>query len=156
LLIKAKINSSKLEKEMGKEKNINHKGKIVDIKEEKIKVSIIAKSACSGCHAKSACTMSDSKEKIIDIINYGKNFEIGEEVNVVYKESLGWYALFLGYVLPFILVFLCLILTLLITEDELQSGLASLILLIPYYTGLYLFKNKIKKNFEFVIEKIYY
>jgi len=110
-------------------------------------------SACTGCHAKSACSMSDMKEKEIDIIDYSGNFKLGEEVKVVYQESLGWLALLLAYVLPFVLVLITLFIATSLT-DELTSGLLSLGVLLPYYSLLYFFKDRLKKTFSFTIHKI--
>ncbi len=138
---------------MQNNKQIDHVGTITEIKNEKITVSILNVSACTGCHAKSACSMSDMKEKEIDIIDYSGNFKLGEEVKVVYQESLGWLALLLAYVLPFVLVLITLFIATSLT-DELTSGLLSLGVLLPYYSLLYFFKDRLKKTFSFTIHKI--
>ncbi len=138
---------------MQNNKQIDHVGTISDIKDEKITVSILNISACAGCHAKSACSMSDMKEKEIDIIDYSSSFKLGEEVKIVYQESLGWLALFLAYVLPFILVLITLFIATAFT-NELISGLIALGILLPYYSLLYLFKDRLKKTFSFTIHKI--
>lgn len=138
---------------MQNNKQIDHVGTISDIKDEKITVSILNISACAGCHAKSACSMSDMKEKEIDIIDYSSSFKLGEEVKIVYQESLGWLALFLAYVLPFILVLITLFIATAFT-NELISGLMALGILLPYYSLLYLFKDRLKKTFSFTIHKI--
>jgi len=138
---------------MQNNKQIDHVGTITDIKNEKITVSILNVSACTGCHAKSACSMSDMKDKDIDIIDYSGNFKLGEEVKVVYQESLGWLALVLAYVLPFTLVLITLFIASEFT-DELTSGLLALGILLPYYILLYFFKDRLKKTFSFTIHKI--
>ena len=138
---------------MQNNKQIDHVGTITDIKNEKITVSILNVSACTGCHAKSACSMSDMKDKDIDIIDYSGNFKLGEEVKVVYQESLGWLALVLAYVLPFTLVLITLFTASEFT-DELTSGLLALGILLPYYILLYFFKDRLKKTFSFTIHKI--
>ena len=138
---------------MQNNKQIDHVGTISDIKNEKITVSILNVSACAGCHAKSACSMSDMKEKEIDIIDYSSSFKLGEEVNVVYQESLGWLALLLAYVLPFVLVLITLFIATAFT-NELISGLMALGILLPYYSLLYFLKDRLKKTFSFTIHKI--
>ena len=138
---------------MQNNKQIDHVGTISDIKDEKITVSILNVSACAGCHAKSACSMSDMKEKNIDIIDYSSSFELGEEVKVVYQESLGWLALLLAYVLPFVLVLITLFIATAFT-NELISGLMALGILLPYYSLLYFLKDRLKKTFSFTIHKI--
>lgn len=138
---------------MQNNKQIDHVGTITDIKDEKITVSILNVSACAGCHAKSACSMSDMKEKEIDIIDYSESFKHGEEVKIVYQESLGWLALLLAYVLPFLLVLITLFITTSFT-NELISGLMAIGILLPYYSLLYFYKNRLKKTFSFTIHKI--
>ena len=138
---------------MQNNKQIDHVGTITKIENEKITVSILNVSACSGCHAKSACSMSDMKEKDIDIIDYSNAFKIDEKVKVVYQESLGWLALVLAYVLPFVLVLITLFIASVFT-DELTSGLLALAILLPYYSLLYFFKDRLKKTFSFTIHKI--
>ena len=117
-------------------------------------VSIMNQSACSTCHAKGACTISDVQEKEIDIITNGINYSPGQEITVLLKEAQGFKALFYGYVLPFLLVLFTLIITSLVTGKEGLSGLLSLGILIPYYITLYFFRDNLKKVFKFEVEEI--
>jgi len=135
-------------------KKIDHVGTILEIEDGKIKVGILNVSACAACHAKGACSMADMKEKSIDVIDYSNKFELGEKVNLSYRESLGWLAMFLAYVLPFVLVMLALVISTTITKNELISGVSALIVLLPYYIILSFFKDRLKKTFSFTIEKI--
>jgi sigma-E factor negative regulatory protein RseC len=139
---------------MSNPKQIDHEGTIQEIKDGKITVGIVNISACAGCHAKGACTMSDMKEKSIDVIDYSDKYSVGEKVKLTYQESLGWFALMLAYVFPFVLVLLVLFVATTITNDELISGLLSLAILPPYYIILSFFKGRLKKTFSFTIEKI--
>jgi positive regulator of sigma E activity len=117
-------------------------------------VNIVNQSACSTCHAQSACTVSDFQDKEIEISNFSKSIVQGQEVTVVFQESKGFTALFYGYVLPFILVLSTLIITLSISNNELLAGLLSLAILIPYYITLYFFRHLLKKVFNFEVEEI--
>ncbi len=138
---------------MQNNKQIDHVGNITDIKNEKITVSILNVSACAGCHAKSACSLSDMKEKKVDVIDYSKSFKLGEEVKVVYQESLGWLAVTLAYIIPFILILITLFIASIFT-NELYSGLISIGILLPYYSLLYFYKSRLTKTFSFTIHKI--
>ncbi len=138
---------------MAKTNEIEHSGTILKIDNERITVGIVNKSACAGCHAKSACSMADMKEKTVDVIDYSNRFSVGETVNLKYQESLGWLALTIAYVIPFLLVVITLIVSLSITNNELISGLIALIILIPYYVLLSFYKKRLKKTFSFSIEK---
>jgi Positive regulator of sigma(E), RseC/MucC. len=82
-------------------KSIDHKGTIIEISENNIKVEIINKSLCSACHAKSVCSVSDAKDKIIDIPYYNNGeYEVGELVIVEMAKSMGFKAVWLSYVIP--------------------------------------------------------
>jgi len=139
---------------MSNSKSIEHKGRIDSIEGNKINVSFIAVSACASCHAKGVCSAADMKEKSVDVFDITNQYNVGEEVNVMLKQSLGFRALFLGYVLPFIIVLSVLIILTVITKDEAISGVGALAVLVPYYLILFLLKDKIRKKFTFTISKI--
>lgn len=134
--------------------NIEHKGIVKNITEKSLKVSIISTSACLSCSAKGICNVSDVEEKEVEIKSYEGDYKEGEEVKVYYKQVLGFRALFLGYILPFLIIFITLIISLIITKHEGLSGLIALFSLIPYYVILYLRKDKINDKFSFSVKKI--
>jgi len=133
---------------------IEHLGIVTDIRQDLVHVSFIARSACSECHAKGYCLESDSKEKSVDVIDHSQAFQIGETVNIVMKESLGYTAVLLGFGLPFIILMLVLILVQKITGNELTAGLIAIASLVPYFLLLALFKKHLKKTFAFQLEKL--
>ncbi len=136
------------------EEKVLHSGIIQEVSENKLIVAIISASACSSCHAKGACLASEMQEKEIEIYRFSGEFQPGQSVNIVGKTSQGYRAMFYGYVLPFILVIVSLILALSITKSDGIAGLLSLAVLIPYYVVLYFFRNKLKRSFEFEISAI--
>ncbi len=133
---------------------VSHKGVIKEFSKKGIIVGIIAESACAACHAKGACSASDMTEKEIEIDHYKGEFQIGQHVLVTGKTSQGFKALFLAYLLPFILVMMVLIITTNLSVNEGLSGLLSVGILIPYYLILYLFRNRLKQSFDFEIGPI--
>jgi sigma-E factor negative regulatory protein RseC len=139
---------------MANSKSIEHKGRIETIDGNKINVSILAMSGCASCHAKGVCSASDMQEKIVEVYDITNQYQVGEEVNVVLKQSLGFRALFLGYVLPFMLVLLILIVLTVLTNNEAVSGIGALSVLVPYYIILYVLRNTIRKKFTFIINKV--
>ena len=132
---------------------IRHKGFVKTVNGDRMIVTIVNQSACSTCHAKGACTVSDYQDKEIEINEFSGNYQPGQEVTVVFKESKGFGALLWGYVLPFLVVLITLIVVLEITDDELKAGLISLAVLIPYYTTLYFLRHHLKKIFKFEVEE---
>lgn len=139
---------------MSNSKSIEHRGRIDSIDGNRINISFLAMSGCASCHAKGVCTAADMQEKSVEVFDYSNQYKVGEEVNVILKQSLGFRALFLGYVLPFLLVLTILIVLTIVTNDEAVAGLSALSVLVPYYLILYLVKDKIKKQFTFSITKI--
>jgi len=135
-------------------KTVDHLGKIQEVTHDDVLVSILSHSACSGCHAKNACGMSDSTEKIVVVHKPNHNYIIGQNVKVILKHSHGFKALFLGYLLPFIVVLSTLVTLMSMKLSEGLSGLIALLVLVPYYVGLYIFKDNISHQFNFEIESI--
>jgi sigma-E factor negative regulatory protein RseC len=133
--------------------SIIHPGIIESINGNKVSVRILSQSACSGCHAKQACTVADMKDKIIDVEIQGhSNWKTGEEVMVRLDESMGRKAVFLGYGLPFIVLFASIFLFHALFNHEGVAAMLSILMLVPYYTVLYLLRKKIQKEFRFRIE----
>ena len=139
---------------MSNSKSIEHKGRIESIDGNKINVNFLAMSGCATCHAKGVCSAADMQEKSVEVFDFTNQYKLGEEVNVTLKQSLGFRALFLGYVLPFILILFILIILTAITKNEAISGIGALSVLVPYYLILFLLKDKIRKKFTFTINKI--
>jgi len=137
---------------MGASNEIKHPGVITSIDSSKIKVNITTYSACSSCGAKGICSISDVKDKIVEVPKTG-DFSIGQEVQVILHQTQGFKALYLGYVQPFIVVLITLIITSSLTRNEVLSGLISLGTLAPYYLILYYYKEKIRNKFTFAIRK---
>lgn len=133
--------------------NIEHPGIIQTLTGTKATVSILSQSACSSCHSKSYCSMSEMAEKIVEVdLPPGSSFQIGQQVTITLRQNLGYKALFLGYLLPFLILLLSLIILLQLTQNELLSGLLSVALMFPYYGILYLRREQVKQQFRFFIK----
>lgn len=135
-------------------KKAMHKGTVASIDDGLITISITSQSACASCHAKGTCTSADVKEKEVHIYNHKGKVEVGDQVLIGCKQELGIKALFLGYLLPFLLVLSILIIATIFTDREEIAGISALAVLVPYYFIIYLFKDRIKKTFSFSIEKV--
>ena len=133
--------------------DIRHKAYVKEVDENSMTVTILNESACSTCHAQGACNLSEFQEKDIEISNFRRTYTPGEEVTVIFQESQGFKALFYGYMLPFLLVLLTLMITFSVTNNEVFAGLLALSALIPYYITLYFFRHFLKKVFKFEVEE---
>lgn len=133
--------------------NIKHKAFVKEVDGNSMTVTIVNESACSSCHAQGACTMSEFQEKEIEISHFNRQYSPGEEVTVIFQETQGFKALFYGYVLPFLMVMITLIVMFSLSNNEMASGLLALGILIPYYTTLYYFRHHLNKVFKFEVEE---
>ena len=132
---------------------IEQKGIIEEVTGNRIRVRMKLMSACENCKTKSICNIIDIQNNSIDIINKSKNYSIGDEVNIRITKSHGYKALFLGYILPFLLVLLFLIIFSGFGFNEILTGIISLSVLAIYYIILYYFRGSIRKAFIFTLRK---
>jgi sigma-E factor negative regulatory protein RseC len=133
--------------------NIEHQGIVSKTANGKVFVNLTNVSNCSSCHVQSMCQVSDVDKKEIEIVDLkSHNFKKGDKVEVSFSKSQGPKALFLGYLLPFLFVIATLFITSEISGDEVFAGISSLLILIPYYIVLYIFRSKLKKEFTFKLK----
>jgi sigma-E factor negative regulatory protein RseC len=139
---------------MAKKNEIVHDGKILEVGPDFTTVEIVASSACSGCHAKSLCGMSEDKEKIIMLPTNGfDDYKAGDQVKVMTKMTMGLKAVWISYVIP-LAVLMILILTLSsVLENEFICGLASVAGVAVYYFGIWLFRDRLATDFVFYIKE---
>ena len=134
---------------------IEHEGIIAQIEGDMAHVKIDSVSACASCHAKGACSAADQEEKFLDVPLHGAQYQQGDPVYVQIAKRLGFRAVALGYVYPFLLLMAVLIGLLAGGVDELKAGSFALLSIIPYYLVLYLFRNRISSTFTFSIKKTF-
>ncbi len=133
--------------------SISHPGIIEQVTEDKIIVKIIAMSACSSCHAKGMCNVADMEEKVVEVRKIPhRDFQKNDHVTVSMKKSLGSRAVLLGYFFPFVLMIATLLLVLFLSGSEGAAGMSAILVLIPYYWLLYVYRSKLKSTFSFTID----
>ncbi len=136
-----------------KKNEITHKGKITEITPDFTTVEIIASSACSSCHAKGLCGMSEEQEKVIILpTDPYATYQVGDEVSVCTKMTMGLKAVWVSYVIP-LAVLMILILSLSgIFENEALRGLAAIAGVGVYYFIIWIFRDRLKNEFTFYIK----
>ena len=133
---------------------ISHKGKIVDIAPDFITVEIVAESACASCHASSLCGTLDAAHKAISVPATLGDWQVGQEVQVFLKRSMGFKAVWLAYAIP-LLVLLAVLLGLNSAGmGELASGLIAIGAVGIYYLVLWLFRGRLQNEYSFYIKEI--
>ena len=132
---------------------IEHQGIIISIDNNVAHVKIEQTSACASCHVKTVCGASEKSEKIIDTNIISSDLKVGDTVTVIGQKSLGFKAIILAYILPFVLIVAILFVTNIFTTNELVIGTCALASLIPYFVVLRLMRNKIQAKFQFYVIK---
>ncbi len=130
---------------------IEHDGIVQSSDNQSVTIKITSASACSGCHAGKYCNISQTEEKIINVPG-SYNVAQGDNVTVLMKETMGYSAVFLGYLFPLILVVTMLIILTSLQIPELVAGAVSAAILLPYYLILIILKKQINQKFTFTIK----
>ena len=136
------------------EKQIENEGTVASIRGNDMIVRIVASPACGNCAAKTHCMPSENQYRDIHVENFSGNFVSGERVKVAMRQSSGFRALCVGYLLPFVVTLTTLLVVYQITGREFASGLSALLSLIPYYIIVKLLNRKIAKTVGFTVKKI--
>lgn len=132
--------------------DISHPGIVSKISKNRVEIAILGNVHCEACNAKSACGVSDAETKIVKVSNSDNSLVINQQVDIVMQNSLGLKAVFYGYVLPFLLLFVVLF-TSSVFLKEWQAGLLALFVLFPYYSILYFNEKTIEKTFRINVLK---
>ena len=138
---------------MAKKNEIRHTGKIIEITPEYTTVEIVVSSACSSCHSKALCGMSEDKEKVtmVPTDRYALH-KVGDEVEVMTKMSMGMKAVWISYVIP-LAVLMILILTLSsFIDSQAICGLASIGGVAVYYFVIWLLRSRLETEFMFYLK----
>lgn len=132
---------------------ISHKGRIVDITPEFTTVEIVSESACSACHAKGLCGVSESTVKAVQLPTRGwDHYEVGDEVSLVLRSSMGHKAVWLAYVIPLILLLAVLLGLLSAGVGELVAAGAAFACIALYYFVIWLCRDKLRNEYIFNIK----
>lgn len=138
---------------MAKKNQIVHGGRIIDITPDFTTVEIVVSSACSSCHAKGLCGMSEEQEKIIMVPTdpYSEH-AVGDEVKVLTKMTMGLKAVWISYVIPLVILLILILSLSAVFEKEYMTGLVSIAGVASYYFGIWLFRDRLSNEFVFYIE----
>ena len=138
---------------MAKKNVISHTGKILEITPEFTTVQIVVSSACSACHAKGLCGVSEDEEKIIMVpTDPYADHNVGDEVKVMTKMSMGLKAVWISYVIPLAILMILILSLSSVIGNELVLGLVSIAGVALYYFFIWLFREKLSDEFVFYIE----
>ena len=138
---------------MARNNSIAHSGRIVEITPDFTTVEIVASSACSSCHAKQLCGMSEDKEKLIMVPTDGfVERKVGDEVQVLTKMTMGLKAVWISYVIPLAILMILILSLSKAFDNEFLCGLLAVAGVGLYYFGIWLFRDRLSNEFVFYIK----
>ena len=137
---------------MAKKNEITHPGRIVEITPDFTTVEITVSSACSSCHAKGLCGMSEEEDKVIMVPTDPYTLRaVGDEVTVKTKMTMGLKAVWISYVIPLVILLILILSLSAVFEKEYMTGLVSIAGVALYYYGIWLFRDRLSNEFVFYI-----
>ena len=151
---------------------IKHDGIIIALNEDGTAlVRIVQTSACAACKAKAMCASAESVEKEMRVTllmdngrpaGYGVldadkpllEYKVGDEVEVMVQQKMGWKAVVLAYLLPFFVMLAVMFIgnAIWAVREEIL-GTVALCAMALYYLVLGMFKDKLQKEFSFTAKK---
>ena len=148
---------------------IKHDGIIIALNEDGTAlVRIVQTSACAACKAKAMCASAESAEKEMTVMLLGDGqWAVGDTVEVMVQQKMGWKAVVLAYLLPFFVMLAVMFIgngllamgdgvTGLLGDEakrEAVLGTVALCAMAVYYLVLGMFKDKLQKEFSFTARK---
>lgn len=137
---------------MSKKNEIVHTGKIVDINPDFTTVEIMVSSACSECHAKGICGVSEMEEKVIMVPTDPYELrQVGDVVQVKTKMTMGFKAIWISYVIPLVILMILVLSLSIVVENEFLRGGIAIAGVGLYYLLIWLLRGKLANQFEFYI-----
>jgi sigma-E factor negative regulatory protein RseC len=132
---------------------VSHMGLVEKVEGDKATIRILSLSACSSCKSKGACSISEMKEKLVDVhLKENQDVKIGDNVNVAIAQKQGDKAVILAYAIPIIVFMGLLALFTQLKASELLAGAIAIGGVGLYFLVLHLFKSKIENQFMFYIK----
>ena len=152
-----------------KRKMIKHDGIIIALNGDgTARVRIVQTSACAACKAKAMCASAESveKEMTVQLTVDSLQLTVGDAVEVMVQQKMGWKAVVLAYLLPFFVMLAVMFVgngLLAIGDGQLAMGdgakreavlgTVALCAMAVYYLVLGMFKDKLQKEFSFTARK---
>ena len=132
---------------------ITHKAKVIEMTPDFTTVEILVNSACSECHAKGLCGMSETQEKVISLpTDPYASYNVGDEVVLCTKMSMGMKAVWISYVIPLIILMILILSLSAVFDSEVVTGLASVGGVAVYYLMIWLLRDRLNNEFVFFIK----
>jgi sigma-E factor negative regulatory protein RseC len=131
--------------------DLEQAGVVRESSNRKIRVSINNTTGCSGCHT-GLCVLGKLQNGELELEGDHTRFSVGDPVLIRIKPSSGYAAMGYLYLAPFILMILTLVVLLNGGYHELPAGIASLLVLLPYFLLVFAFRKKLAARCDITID----
>ena len=133
---------------------LQHRGVVTSVDADAVTVSVMAESACAGCHAKGICGESGA-ERIIRVLTHdASEYSVGDSVVVALKrQSMAISSVVWGYMLPLVVLVVVLFGSVALGFSDGVAAIVSILTVAIYYVGLYLARRVFERKIEFTIFK---
>ena len=124
-------------------------GIVTQAKHKGVKVMLLDTSGCASC-SNNLCMLADTSCRYVEVLQNGDKLRPGDEVLVRVKPSSAFTATFWLYGMPFLIIMATLFGLTAAGANESIAGLASLLVLVPYYAGLFLFRRDVPCSIDVI------
>ncbi len=131
---------------------ISHKGVVVEVNSQIATLFIQSNEECHSCSISEFCGQTDRERNTFHVPQ--NDLQKGDMVRLRIQPTIGTRAVFIAYIVPFLIILTLLIIGTFLGWKEWFSGTLSLLALVPYFFLVNLTKGKFKKSLELEIEKI--
>lgn len=133
---------------------LQHKGVVIGVEANVVTVSVMAESACAGCHAKGICGESGAERIIRVATSAASEYSVGDRVVVaLLKQSMAMSSVVWGYMIPLVVLLVALFGGVALGLSDGVAAITSIVAVAIYYAGLYLARKIFERKIEFTIFK---
>ena len=132
---------------------IVHPGKVTAVTPQLLTVGFTASAACGSCRAAGLCSMAERKDKTVEVPNiYGSRYQVGDEVEVAFRSTMGLKAVWLCYAIPVVILLGVVLGAIQLGLNELWSGLAGIGGVALWYFVLWLLRKRLNNQHIFTLK----
>lgn len=133
---------------------LQHRGVVTRVEAQAVTVSVVAQSACAGCHAKGICGESGAERVIVVKTPRAAEYSVGESVVVaLQRQSMALLSVVWGYVVPLVVLLVVLFGSVALGLSDGIAALSTILAVVIYYVGLYVARRVFERKIEFTIFK---
>ena len=133
---------------------LQHRGVVTRVEAQTVVVSVVAQSACAGCHAKGICGESGAERVIVVKTSNASDYSVGESVVVaLQRQSMALVSVVWGYVVPLVVLLAVLFGSVSLGLSDGIAALSTILAVVIYYVGLYIARRVFERKIEFTIFK---